>query len=379
MGQGALAVECSSSNTKILNMLRNLCCLETQCKILAERSFLKTLGGGCSAPVAVQTELKRIDNANDDNQIDREHQISVIGAVWSLDGKIEIQTLNKCNLNLEKAQKRQSENVTEVDHIPNKRLKLSILEDENSHNLLDSGKLSPPKIIDLSVVKKNDDSNNGSADSQANPIDLAGLINIHSDAFKKCPYSSVLTKDFLKPDLPQPDKPANNQLNQSSNEHENSSTSNTEHPLKCPLHFPIGQDVMGQCPYVDTSNQHIMQLISESVDTAPKCPFDKGNKVPGAASKCPFDKGNTIAETDNQSKCPFLSASTSNAENEITILPSNDNDNEILYCGLYRHKCWPLEIFERCENLGIELAQQLIAKGALKVMEAAQSEIRKNI
>lgn len=44
VGQGALAVECRSNDTYILNMLASLCHLKTQCKILTERSFLKTLG-----------------------------------------------------------------------------------------------------------------------------------------------------------------------------------------------------------------------------------------------------------------------------------------------------------------------------------------------
>lgn len=44
VGQGALAVECRSNDTFILSMLSSLCHLKTQCKILTERSFLKTLG-----------------------------------------------------------------------------------------------------------------------------------------------------------------------------------------------------------------------------------------------------------------------------------------------------------------------------------------------
>lgn len=361
MGQGALAVECRSNDTKILDMLRSLSCLETQCRILTERSFLKTLGGGCSAPVAVQTELQKgKSSADDQNQIQssNEYELSVTGAVWSLDGKTEIQALNKCMLDLEKTQKRQLGNISEVDHVPNKKLKLSI-SDEDNLNLLDSGKLSPPKIVDLSAIEKKDEK----------PIDLAGLINIHSGAFKKCPYSSVLTKDFVKLDLPKSEASTQSNQIESSDLPENLTTSNTPHSLKCPLHFSIGQDVMGQCPYVDTSNQHITQLVSETID-----------RETTTAEKCPFQKGNTILNADSkQQKCPFLSASTSKAETEISATLSNDNENEVLYCGLYRHKCWPLQIFERCEKLGKELANQLIEKGALKVMECAQNEIRKNI
>lgn len=45
VGQGALAVECRASDKYILEMLQTLVCHRTQCRILAERSFLKTLGG----------------------------------------------------------------------------------------------------------------------------------------------------------------------------------------------------------------------------------------------------------------------------------------------------------------------------------------------
>jgi len=41
---------------------------------VCERSFLKTLGGGCSAPVAVSSSLKK-------------NELTITGAVWSLDGQ----------------------------------------------------------------------------------------------------------------------------------------------------------------------------------------------------------------------------------------------------------------------------------------------------
>lgn len=74
VGQGALAVECRSTDIRILSMLQKLACLETQCKILTERSFLKTLGGGCSAPVAVHTNLERRRGSDD------EYELNITGA-----------------------------------------------------------------------------------------------------------------------------------------------------------------------------------------------------------------------------------------------------------------------------------------------------------
>lgn len=74
VGQGALAVECRENDNRILPLLEPLHDRETVLRCLAERSFLRTLGGGCSAPVAVYSELK-------------ENVLSLKGGVWSLDGK----------------------------------------------------------------------------------------------------------------------------------------------------------------------------------------------------------------------------------------------------------------------------------------------------
>lgn len=74
VGQGALGVECRETDWKILSLLEPLYDVETTLRCVCERSFLKTLGGGCSAPVAVSSTLK--------NKI-----LTVTGAVWSLDGQ----------------------------------------------------------------------------------------------------------------------------------------------------------------------------------------------------------------------------------------------------------------------------------------------------
>nr|CAI5819532.1 unnamed protein product [Callosobruchus analis] len=46
VGQGALAVECREDNLDIMKLLEPLYDLETALSVTAERSFLKTLGGG---------------------------------------------------------------------------------------------------------------------------------------------------------------------------------------------------------------------------------------------------------------------------------------------------------------------------------------------
>jgi hydroxymethylbilane synthase len=51
-GQGALAVQCRSDDETTLGYLAGIDHGATRTAVLAERSFLKALGGGCSAPIA---------------------------------------------------------------------------------------------------------------------------------------------------------------------------------------------------------------------------------------------------------------------------------------------------------------------------------------
>lgn len=82
VGQGALAVECREKDVETIELLRPLYDIKTALHVIAERSFLKTLGGGCSAPVAVCSKLSDIN--------DKSHTLSLRGAVWSLDGSEEL-------------------------------------------------------------------------------------------------------------------------------------------------------------------------------------------------------------------------------------------------------------------------------------------------
>ncbi|XP_066145575.1 porphobilinogen deaminase isoform X1 [Euwallacea fornicatus] len=82
VGQGAIAVECRADDEKTLKLLEPLYDLQTALRVIAERSFLKTLGGGCSAPVAVISDLKLVK--------DKEVKLTLKGAVWSLDGTQEV-------------------------------------------------------------------------------------------------------------------------------------------------------------------------------------------------------------------------------------------------------------------------------------------------
>jgi len=95
VGQGALAVECRADDVPLFSCLNHndtvLCCA-------AERALLCTLGGGCSAPVAVHTQLK-------------EKALKLTGAVWSLDGQKTLQESLEVSLKESKPHKCNSEDV----------------------------------------------------------------------------------------------------------------------------------------------------------------------------------------------------------------------------------------------------------------------------
>lgn len=74
VGQGALAVECRKSDWEMRSLLEPLYDAETTVRCVCERAYLKALNGGCSAPVAVSSSLKG-------------DELTINGAVWSLDGK----------------------------------------------------------------------------------------------------------------------------------------------------------------------------------------------------------------------------------------------------------------------------------------------------
>lgn len=298
VGQGALAVECRSNDDDVLEMLNHLVCLETVCRIIAERSFLKTLGGGCSAPVAVHTELGS-------------DCLKIKGAVWSLDGVTQIEDNRQCS----------------IESFDNKKLATTTTNDE-----------------DYEVARKRIRLDSGS--SSSTPATISGLskelIEKHGDLLKKCPfYNSHVNGPTAK-----------------SGDNGNSSE-------ECPIKIPVGQDVMGKCPFFDADSD----VKKDSPNEPSKCPFSSlhkqiedsnGNTV--NKKKCPFNIKEYCAETVDEKDSPTLSTDCSN-----------------LFCGLYRHTCYSQLLFENCEKLGTDLANDLVNKGALEVMTVAQNLIRKDI
>ncbi|XP_055903940.1 porphobilinogen deaminase [Eupeodes corollae] len=339
VGQGALAVECRSNDQEILKMLQALVCLPTTCRILAERSFLKTLGGGCSAPVAVCSTLNGC--LNDDNC---GAGMKVLGAVWSLDGTTEIRNELSCSLELERH--KFDINANNDGSPPSKRARKDGSESPES-------KRASPTVI-------NDDLNSGLLEKFT---DIQQLINIHGELFKKCPFSAVHLK----------------------NREENGNSTESK-PIKdeCPLKIPVGQDFMGQCPYVGTDVKvNSAEICPITGNTPPAEPLDC---VP-SSSKCPFGGAKQTTTTlPGHDSCPFLQKTINMYDygdeqkpQSTEVLPVLTDDTMNLFCGLFRHKCYDYELYAKSEKLGQALADDLISKGALDVMKCAQDEIHSKV
>lgn len=396
VGQGALAVECRANDPEILSMLSKLSCMQTQCRVLAERSFLRTLGGGCSAPVAVETILSpNNNNATDRSKIEtisNEFELVIKGAVWSLDGKVEIVGSNQCNLQLKKAIKRlPSDDVEDVDIIDKKRIHLSpSVVAHDGDDSATKGKLPLGRpTVDTDVAAVSDE-----------PVkELSELIHIHEDAFKKCPYATVLTRALsIRRSVDQAQSPPTTPSTEiAGNEEATHSGADKQTPIKCPLHFPIGEDVMGQCPYFDTSDERNLDLLTECIETNENkskietnisadngerkvsvCPFSQQSVV-GQAKGCPYSGAPSESKAP---KCPYLGASSSSSLTSETVPAAAETiktNNVELFCGLFGHDISTLDILRTCEAIGQKLAAQLISNGAQIVMEAAQNEIRKGL
>uniref|UniRef100_A0A182QUV5 hydroxymethylbilane synthase n=1 Tax=Anopheles farauti TaxID=69004 RepID=A0A182QUV5_9DIPT len=403
VGQGALAVECRSNDDYILDMLGKLCHLETQCRILTERSFLKTLGGGCSAPVAVRTELKHRGKvggtiegagrkrASQDEADDETFQLAVEGAVWSLDGKTEIRTKGECVLDLADSRPDGvgSDSASDSSSSPHRAKKLRSGGSSSSpeaervcpidHKSQQQRKKSPEIIRDNELLLPGCSKDGGAR------MDLSKFIDIHGELFKKCPYSSELSKiaatetkgsgrngNEVESETPPEAVPTTD------GKETNAKTSEHDQPDLCPsARFPVGQEVMGDCPFVSTEEK---VDLTGSISVGLVCPVT-GNKLEQSDNKTDASgNGNLVADN----KCPFLASAkvldyNENLDRRQIVEPTLKDDSEQLFCGMHRHAFIEREVFERCEKLGYDLAHDLIGKGALAVMKCAQNEIHSKL
>ncbi|MEH1845749.1 MAG: hydroxymethylbilane synthase [Nostoc sp.] len=74
VGQGALGIECRADDSELLSLLKAIEHPQTRDRCLAERSFLRSLEGGCQVPIGVNTEI------SGDN-------LTLTGIVASVDGQ----------------------------------------------------------------------------------------------------------------------------------------------------------------------------------------------------------------------------------------------------------------------------------------------------
>ncbi|KAI5638287.1 porphobilinogen deaminase, dipyromethane cofactor binding domain-containing protein [Phthorimaea operculella] len=138
VGQGALGVECRADNTAMLDLLAPFSHAATYCRTLAERSFLKTLGGGCSAPVGVSTTLKPFESG---------YKFTISGAVWSLDGTTKIH--HSLTTTFPAITKTHKHKLSPTDEESNKKLKT----DDSAK------KVHPIQHLDDKINEKSDESN----------------------------------------------------------------------------------------------------------------------------------------------------------------------------------------------------------------------------
>ncbi|CAI2165041.1 7843_t:CDS:2 [Funneliformis geosporum] len=78
VGQGALAVECRTDDKQIIELLSVLEDKDTRLRCTAERSLLRSLEGGCSVPIGVNTRFIEAQNGA--------RELKLLGLVARLDG-----------------------------------------------------------------------------------------------------------------------------------------------------------------------------------------------------------------------------------------------------------------------------------------------------
>ncbi len=74
VGQGALGIECRADDSELLTLLKAIEHPATRDRCLAERSFLRSLEGGCQVPIGVNTEISG-------------ENLTLTGIVASIDGQ----------------------------------------------------------------------------------------------------------------------------------------------------------------------------------------------------------------------------------------------------------------------------------------------------
>lgn len=85
VGQGAIAIECRQDDKKIIDLLAPICDMKTTFEIVAERSLMRTLEGGCSVPLGVRSSWHH-------------ETLMVKSLVLSIDGTSVVEACDKTDL-----------------------------------------------------------------------------------------------------------------------------------------------------------------------------------------------------------------------------------------------------------------------------------------
>lgn len=360
VGQGALAIECRANNDKILEMLAPLNDKLTYCKILSERSFLKTLGGGCSTPVAICTNF-------DLNSDKSKRKLEVTGAVWSLDGKMKIQEAvefefdsptvieDECSKTKSAKHKMENDSNLPVIHEFNAAKKIcpGLKTDiKNGNSITESSKTIQVKcpyydncLIQMPASEDSSEKqvvNNANSPfdkmlyrkvmKEAEPVEVENLIGIHGKLFWACPNVDNCSARMKS----KGDNPVS----------ENAPTNNFKEIL-VKIHMRKSLDIK-KCPFM--ANQVVAYNAQNELSNA----FENQALVLG----------------DRAKNCLFLNAYEKNS-NGVSAMDVK------LYCGLTKHFSLGEDVITKCEEIGRELAQSLISLGALEIMKSAQDSIHK--
>ncbi|KAF2838024.1 porphobilinogen deaminase [Patellaria atrata CBS 101060] len=90
VGQGALAIEIREGDDEMECVVKKIACWRTTRQMLAQRSLMRTLEGGCSVPIGVETEwVKGETSGAGDGDVDEErftNELVMSAIVVSLDG-----------------------------------------------------------------------------------------------------------------------------------------------------------------------------------------------------------------------------------------------------------------------------------------------------
>lgn len=378
VGQGALAVECKQSNDEIISLLKPLYHLETALCVVAERMFLRTLGGGCSAPVGVWTGLTKEGNTV---------TIKMKGAVWSLDGRDELFVEDECVFKLRAVENKEFEKESTVKNGSYKRncedgIKIEMNGSSNKQKLennLSSGdfyKIDAYNCEEISC-KKHEPKSCVTVHSSKEDSDASAEINNPSKKQKlehnvtvpnssgRCPFIHNIDVGVTVHSSKEDSSDAGDEITNLSKiqklDHNvtvpDSESSKTDSSGRCPVihDIGIGEDFMGKCPIPES---HIDYL-------------DDKNKL-GNFTKCPFSKCFSH-DLINNSTCPNTNETTS-----TNCCNSKQFEEDEMFSAVVPIDGVSIKTYKEVAKLGYQLAENLKNKGAVDMITKSQNVIRNN-